>query len=132
MTLTSDERNTIIAHRLQRAFETFTEADDLIRLKHWHGAANRLYYACYYAATALLIKHGHITKTHGGVIGLSGKYFVQTGLISKEDNKLYVNLFNMRQEGNYGDWIQIDEEDIKPLLEPAKAFISTIEKLIEE
>lgn len=36
----------------------------------------------------------------------------------------------MRQRGDYEDWVVIDEEDIKPLVEPAEQFIQTIEKLI--
>ena len=132
MSLTAEEKDIIVEHRLKRADETLVEATDLINLKHWHGAANRLYYACYYAATALLVKNGHITRTHGGVVGLLGKHFVLTNIISKEQNKLYQKLFELRQGGDYSDWIDIEEEDIKPLLMPAEQFIASVEKLIQE
>ena len=59
MTLNREERAIIVEHRLEKARETFIEAKDLISLSHWRGAANRLYYACYYAATALLIHQSH-------------------------------------------------------------------------
>jgi len=102
----------------------------LIALSRWNGASNRLYYACYYAVTALLIQNGHSPHTHGGAIGLLGKYFVVTDIISKEDNSLYQKLFELRQDGDYSDWISVKKSDIEPLLAPAEKFIETIENLI--
>jgi len=130
MKLNNEERQLVIENRLRRANETLEEAKDLLNLSRWHGAANRLYYACYYAVTALLIQSGHSAHTHGGVIGLFGKYFVLTNIFSKEDNKLYQKLFELRQDGDYSDWISIEESDILPLFEPAEKLIETIENTI--
>jgi uncharacterized protein (UPF0332 family) len=130
MNLNEEEREIVVRHRLVRANETLAEAKDLLVLSHWYGAANRLYYASYYAVSALLVKYGHISRTHGGTKGLFGKHFVLTNIISKEHNKLYEKLFDLRQSGDYNDWIAIEEDDIKPLLEPAEQFIQTIENLI--
>ena len=132
MKLSDEEREIVIEHRLKRAHETLEEAKDLISLSRWNGAANRLYYACYYAVTSLLIQDGHSPHTHGGALGLLGRYFVVTEIISKEDNKLYQKLFELRQDGDYSDWISIDGADIEPLFEPAKQFIETIERLIKK
>ncbi|MDR0872101.1 MAG: HEPN domain-containing protein [Prevotellaceae bacterium] len=132
MSLTNEERDIIVEHRLANAAETLTEAKDLINLGHWRGAANRLYYACYYAVSALLIKYEHPTRTHSGVIGLFGKYFVLTNIFGKEQNKLYQKLFDLRQDGDYSDWIKIEEDDIKPLLRPAEQFIAEIKNLINQ
>jgi uncharacterized protein (UPF0332 family) len=132
MTLSDEERKAVVEHRLHRAKNTFEEAKDLLNLQHWHGASNRLYYACYYAVMALLAQNGHLSHTHNGAFSLFGKYFVTTGIICKEYNKLYRNLFDLRQNGDYSDWISIEEDDILPLLAPAKQFIETIEKLINE
>jgi len=38
----------------------------------------------------------------------------------------------MRQRGDYEDWAIIEEEDIKPLIEPAGKFIAAIEKIISD
>ena len=132
MILNREERDTIVIYRLKRAHETLAEAKGNIEMGFWHAAANRLYYACYYAVNALLIKNGYTARTHNGVFRLFGRYYVATGIISKEKNKLYRNLFNLRQAGDYEDWFDIDEKDIKPLLEPSKKFITEIENLINE
>jgi uncharacterized protein (UPF0332 family) len=89
-----------------------------------------LYYACFYAATALLINDGYEAHTHSGVKRLLGLYYINESKIEKSLGKTYNQLFNMRQRGDYEDWVIIEEKDIKPILEPAEKFIAEIEKLI--
>ena len=52
--LDEENRSIIVNYRLQRAKETLAEVNEIVKLGYWHTAANRLYYACYYAVTALL------------------------------------------------------------------------------
>ena len=132
MTLQQEDKNALVTVRLQRAKETMIEVKGNMQLGYWRIAANRLYYACYYAASALLIKNNFTAHTHTGVINQFGLHFVTKGFISKEQGKFFKQLFNLRQSGDYDDWFDIDEKDIKPLLEPAEKFIETIEKLIKE
>ncbi|GHV10150.1 DNA-binding protein [Bacteroidia bacterium] len=130
MTLNEEERDSIVLYRMQKAKNTLSETKDIVSVGSWYAAANRLYYACYYAVSALLIKNGHEAHTHSGVIGQLGQFFVQTNIISKEQNQLYRRLFELRQGGDYSDWIIIEEKDILPLVEPVEQFIQIIEKLI--
>ena len=132
MTLNEDDRSSIVNYRLQRAKETLVEANGSFGMGFWHATANRLYYACYYAVTALLIKNGHTAHTHNGVLTILSKHFVLEGLISKEQGKLYGKILELRQKGDYSDWIVIHKETVMPLLEPAENFINTIEKLIND
>jgi len=132
MKLSDDERTAVVVYRLQKAKETLSEAEGTIKMCYWHTAANRLYYACYYAASALLIKNGFTAQTHQGVIHLLGLHFVKTGKISKELGRFYSDIFELRQTGDYSDMIPIDEPEVKPMLEPAKSFIAEIERLINE
>jgi len=131
MTLKEENRNDIVNYRLHRAKETLAEAKGAFEMGFWHATANRLYYACFYAVHALLMKNGHLTRTHNGVFTLFGKYFVLNGIVSKEQNKLYGTLLELRQDGDYGDWVVIKEEDVKPLIEPVEIFIAEIENLIQ-
>ena len=80
----------------------------------------------------MLVKNGHIAHTHGGVIRLLGQRFVITGIINDEQNKLYQKLFDLRQSGDYSDYVDIHADDLTPLLQPAEQFITTIENLINE
>ena len=108
--MTEEERNTIVSYRLERANETLIEAIELISSNHWHGAANRLYYACYYAATALLINNKYSAKTHSGVFSLLGKHFVLEGIVSRQLSDLYGKLLELRQSGDYSDWMVVTED----------------------
>ena len=130
MTLQHEDRNALITLRLQRAKETLSEAKGTVQLGYWRTAANRLYYACYYATTALLIKNNLTAHTHVGVINQLGLHFVTKGLISKEQGRLLKQLFELRQNGDYSDWFDIEAEDVEPLVEPAEKFIAEMEKLI--
>ena len=55
MALTIDEKKAIIAYRIQKSAQTMIEARDNASLKHWSLAANRLYYALFHMASALLV-----------------------------------------------------------------------------
>ena len=120
----------LISYRLSRAFETYEEAIILARESHWNTAANRLYYACFYAVSALLLKNGLSISTHNGVKTEFHKSFVKTGNISKQSGRTYSRLFNLRQEGDYLDFKRLEKEDIDPYFQEAKDFIAVITTLI--
>jgi uncharacterized protein (UPF0332 family) len=130
MGLTNEERKSVVQFRMEKAKNTFSEITLLTDNALWQTAANRLYYACYYAVSALLVQNGIEAQTHHGIINQMGLFFVRTGLLSQEQGKLYKRLFELRQTGDYSDWIIIKEEDVKPLIEKAEHFIKTIEQLI--
>ena len=132
MTLNKAERDAVVKYRLQRANKTLAEAISNVENACWHTAANRLYYACFYAVCALLINNGHTTRTHNGVFSLLGEHFVSMGLISREQNKFYRRILELRQTGDYDDFIELTENEVSPLVEPAKQFIKTIENLINK
>lgn len=56
--LSQENRNALAAYRYRRSQETLAEVPSLKQLGYYNTAVNRLYYACYYAAVALLIRHG--------------------------------------------------------------------------
>ena len=58
----------IARHRLRLAHDTLQEADLLIADNRWRGALNRLYYASFYAARALLATRDLDSARHSGVV----------------------------------------------------------------
>jgi len=130
MGLTSEERKFVVQFRMEKAKNTYSEIALLVENALWQTAANRLYYACYYAVSALLIQNAIEVRTHHGAINQLGLHFIKTGLVSEENGDLYKRLFELRQTGDYSDWMIVKEENIKPLIEPANDFINSIEQLI--
>jgi len=130
MSLKETERKAVVKYRMEKAAETLAEVPILIENKFYRTAANRLYYACFYAATALLINDGYEAHTHSGVKTLLGLHYINEEKMAVSFGKTYNHLFNMRQKGDYFDLVVIEEKDIVPLFEPAEQFIAEIEQLI--
>ena len=130
MALTTDDKKAIIAYRIQKSALAMTEAHDNAQLKHWSLVANRLYYAVFHMASALMIDKGFSTKSHAGLICLLGQEFVKRGLLNRDDARLASRLMNMRQAGDYDDVFDWEEEDILPLFPKTKALLQKIESLI--
>jgi uncharacterized protein (UPF0332 family) len=76
MSLSEEERNAIVAYRVEKANQTLNEARGISTLGYWNAVANRLYYSCYYITGALLIANNHSAQTHSGVIHLFGMYYI--------------------------------------------------------
>ena len=128
--LTNEERDALVKYRIEKACGTLIEARDCADDHHWTLAANRLYYAAYYASKALLIQNGIIAKSHEGVIGMIGQQFVVPGIISKEEAKLLARLQNMRMTGDYDDFIEWHQEEVEPLFEMVGKYIDKIKSLV--
>lgn len=127
-----EERKQLVTYRISKAKDTLQEIDLHVQNKLWNTAINRLYYACYYAVIALLINNQINAQTHAGVRQMFGLHFIKSGLISKRLGKFYSDIFDMRQTGDYDDFIDYSENDIIDLIEPAKEFIVEIEKLLKD
>lgn len=121
----------IIRYRIERAFESIEEAKILSQFQHWNTVVNRLYYACFYIVQALLIMNDAKVSTHSGTKTEFHRRFIKTEILPRELGKLYSNLFNKRQEGDYQVIEKFLEEDIKPLIIKSEEFIQIINGLIQ-
>ncbi|MBS1529856.1 MAG: HEPN domain-containing protein [Bacteroidetes bacterium] len=126
----SDHKPDYIEYRLSKADEAFHDAELLAENNSWNSCINRLYYACYYAVSALLLKNGISTHTHAGLKTQFNQHFVKANKIDKEFGKLYADLMDWRQKGDYGDMFDFAKEFVEPLFEPVKQFIDKIKELI--
>ena len=131
MSLTEEEKKQIVDYRLEKSKKTLEDAKKVIELEMWVTAANRLYYAAYYAVSALLISNNINTKTHDGIIRMFNQHFVYTGKIDRELARQYNSLYTMRLTGDYGDCFDLQENDVLPLVKPAQTFIAKIWEMIE-
>jgi len=118
----------LILYRMNRAYETFKEAETMSANNHFHGAANRMYYACFYAVNALLLREGLSAKKHSGVRSLFNRHYIKTGIISADAGVVYNTLFDIRQTSDYEDLYIIDSEKIKSLMPRVKAFLQEVER----
>ncbi len=117
-------------YRIERAMETIAEIEKHIENKFWNTAINRMYYACFYAVSALLIKNGISASSHSGIRLQFGKNFIKTGLIDKTHAKTYSDLFEKRHKGDYNDFFDYDEETVNRLYPKAIALIEVIKQAL--
>jgi len=120
--------NDLIKYRIERANETLADARLLADKERWNSCINRLYYASFYAVNALLLNNNFKTHTHNGCKAKFHHEFIKTGVIDKKYGKLYSDLFDWRQEGDYADFISFNKETVTPLLMETELLIKEIEK----
>ncbi|GHV50707.1 DNA-binding protein [Bacteroidia bacterium] len=129
--LTEEECSLLVAYRMQRAKETLAESDNLMKDGFYNAAVNRLYYACYYAVTALLVKNNIVAQTHQGVKQMFSLHFVANNKIDKRYSIFYGRLFNDRMSGDYDDFVQYDNAMLSIIRPQAEEFITVVEKALE-
>ena len=126
------EKEDYYRYRIQKAIETIKEIEIHIQNKFWNTAINRMYYACFYAVGALLVKNGVDVTSHSGARLQFGQHFVKTGKIDVKLGKHYSRLFEKRHKGDYTDFYDYDEEAVLRLLPDSKKLIDEIELLLKK
>lgn len=122
----------LVLYRLSRAREALDEAKVLSDTQHWNAAVSRLYYACFYAVSALLLKCDLASTKHTGVRSLFNKHFVKTAKVSRDIAMIYNDLFERRQESDYDDFLTFEADDVRQWSNGANLFVSKIVSLIDQ
>ncbi len=130
-TLDEQSRAELVKYRINRADEAIQEARLMANDCHYNAAINRLYYACFYAVQALLVKHGILSSTHAGVKTMLGMHFVSKGVIDVEYGKTFSRLFEIRHSGDYDDFVYCDKDMIVEYTPKAVAFVNKIKELLD-
>ncbi|MBI1875185.1 MAG: HEPN domain-containing protein [Acidobacteria bacterium] len=99
--------------RIDRAIEALREADLLIADQRWRGAINRLYYAAFHAAKALLAVRNLDTSKHSGTIALFQQHFVKTELVPTDLARGLSRAFDKRQLTDYADSSDPGHDDVR-------------------
>lgn len=128
--LTDEQRADIVKYRIENARNTLVEVKSHRDNGFYNTAVNRMYYACYYAARAILTAYCIEAKSHEGVRQQLGLNFVLTGKISQEQGRFYSRLFSKRTTGDYDDFINHTLETVDELYPLAQAFVNTIAELL--
>lgn len=132
MSLTDEERTILVNLEYEKGKSFLEQAEKIVELGYWDMVANRLYYAVFHAVSALLIKNGHKVGTHKGVVLLFGQHYIKTGIFSINEGRLYSQLQTMREKADYVCTFQTSQEEIVPMLEPARKMIEKIGGIVSQ
>ena len=128
----SNSKDAIVLYRLSRAHDSLGEAELMYGCGHFNAAINRLYYACYYAATSLLSKNNVQILRYNSVKSLLANHFISKGLLSLEHGNTFEILQKKRHSGDYDDFVYCDKEMVDELTPKARDFIEAVKNLINQ
>lgn len=132
MTLSDNERKTLIEYRIKQAFESAEVAEFLFKNEKLAASINRIYYSVFYSLLALAIQFGFKTSKHPQLHGWFNKNFIATGKIEREFGRILRDTYEYRLSADYDVFVKYPEEDMELLLSEMKAFIIRIEEFLKE
>lgn len=122
----------MVAYRMEKAEMALEDASFLHDAARYNLAANRLYYALFHAASALLLSRGISTKRHSGLITQMHLNFVKTSVLTSDEGALFRVMFDLRHEGDYEDFIDVERADIEEYTPQVVALVDKLKQLVEE
>ncbi len=121
----------VVRYRLERAQESLAEARILLDAGHMNTFVNRLYYACFYAASAALLAEDLVATTHRGLRTLIHQHLVKPGRLSMDMGRFYDTLFDNRQKGDYADLVRFDVGEVRQWMDRAAELVGRLTALTE-
>jgi uncharacterized protein (UPF0332 family) len=127
-----EDFGSLINYRLEQAKEALRDAELLLDEGRYRAAANRLYYACFYAVVATLLTRRLQYSKHAAVIAFFDKEFILSSQLPKEYSRTLHRAFNERQQDDYMPFVEMDADEIKSLCLDVKALVNGISAYISE
>jgi len=78
-----------------------------------------------------LLSKGIITKRHSGLITQIHMNFVKPGILTAEEGGLFKVMFDLRHEGDYEDFIDVERLDIEEYTPQVKQLVEKLINLVE-
>ncbi len=120
------EHRDLIKYRLNEANEALEDAEFLLVAGRYRSAANRLYYAAFYAVIAVLLTKRLEYARHSAVIAFFDREFIRTGTLPKEYSRTLHRAFNERQQDDYMPFVEMDPDELRLLLVDVRDLVRGI------
>ena len=75
-----------------------------------------------------MVKNQVFAQTHSGIKNQFSLHFIKTKEIDTKFGRLFSELFDWRQKGDYGNMFDFDSETVDGLFQPVIELINEIEK----
>ena len=123
-------RRAVAQYWIGRADAALLSAASELAARRFDFAANRAYYASFYAASAVLLVAGRKFVKHSGVRGAVHQDLVKTGSLDSDWGKAYDRMFETRQAADYLELFELEEAQAGELLDLARGFVAEMKRLI--
>lgn len=125
-----DHKSIIIKYWIEKGRESMESAKSEFSSGRNTIAVRNIYYACFYALSAVLLKEGRSFKKHTAVKAALHKDLIRTGMVDTGWGKFYNRVFDSRHEGDYQPLRTFDAEEVKVFLDQGVGFIAKMESLL--
>ena len=117
----------LVKYRIQNSKEKLSSAKILFENSKFKDSISRSYYAMFTAARALLATKHLDSSKHTGVVSLFNQHFVKQGTVTNDLGKMLMKGKDLRQDGDYKDFIETSMEEAQEQYSNAEEFIGEIE-----
>jgi uncharacterized protein (UPF0332 family) len=80
----------------------------------------------FYAVLALLIYEPYASSKHSGVLAYFNKHFIKSGLFPDAMGRSLNKAFELRQRGDYREYLELTKDQAEPLLDEAAQFVASV------
>jgi hypothetical protein len=123
------KRHEVAEYWLGRADAALASASSEFAAGRFDFAANRAYYACFYAASAVLLSAGRKFTKHSGVRGAVHREWIKSALLDPKWGKIYDRLFEARQAADYLELFELEQDQTAELIGNAQGFVAEMQRL---
>ena len=131
--MSSDEsqRAAVVCYWWSKADASLASARRELEAGALEFTVNRLYYAMFYAVSAVLLDRQLSFNKHSGVRAAFHREIIKQGLLDVKWGKLYDQLFEDRQEGDYMAMVTFEKQYVESQLMLCTEFLRILRHLIE-
>jgi uncharacterized protein (UPF0332 family) len=120
-----------IGFRVSEAREAFADAVTLIDRGSTLSVVDRLYYACFYAVSALICTEGERPIEDLRLLTAFSRDWIKTGRFPARNGKLFRYLFSLRNGIDFGDEAPPTREAAQQLIPEGQKFVDEVLGYVE-
>jgi len=124
-------REEVIAYWMNQASEALASARSEQKAGRCVFAVNRAYYACFYAASSVLMDMGETFRKHTGVRAAVHRKLIRTGILETKWGAFYDLVFESRKRGDYQEMVSFSPEETEELISNSEHFVDFIKEIFQ-
>jgi uncharacterized protein (UPF0332 family) len=123
-------RDDVIRYWLSQARDALASAQAELAAGRPNFAVNRVYYACFYSASAALLKQGRTYVKHRALRAAVHRELVKSGRLDAEWGRFYDLASSRRAQADYAELVTLDQVQVAEMTQKAAEFVSEMERIL--
>jgi uncharacterized protein (UPF0332 family) len=128
--MNAQQQKIIVKSWFEKADAVMQDARLLFQNGRLASCVNRLYYAVFYSASAVLVSQGKKYGKHSAVRSAVHRDFINTGLLDKEYGRMYDILLSRREQSDYQPLTAFSMDEVEMFLIKATEIVEAFKRII--